>query len=145
MDNDDTIDSIQIPKDETIDNSADPVIENNSQELTSDNIDQEQQIENESDTDNDNSSEEESNTIDDSDDEKESEKESESSRKSSKEKDEESNSRNKNTSRSYENNITPTSSGYQYASTASGSYGPKVDTGGKVKTGIISKILSSIK
>lgn len=142
MDNEDTIDSIQSPKDGTIDNSIDSGIENNSQGLTnaSDNIDQEQKTEHESGTDNDNSSKEENNTIDDRD-----EKESESSRKSSKEKDEESNIRNKSTSRSYENNITPTPVGYQYANTASGTYGPKVDTGGKVKTGIISKILSNIK
>ena len=161
MDNDDTVDSIQIPSDDSNtdttgyptgtveDNSADSTDDSNSEKsnrLSPGSTEGDVLSENEDDdaTLNDNNLDDKNDIQDNSDSIEESDKDDTDFNTTNK-KGAVKNSSSSNTSSPYEQNTSSSPISYQNVNNAAGSYGPKVDTGGHVKTGFISKIINIIR
>lgn len=163
MDNDDTVDSIQVPTDDsytdggtdrTEDNiekdTIDSTDDSNDERITDSSLDDTEddvfpEIEDDDET---TSSDNESN--DENDDQSTSDLKEENNgddtRSNTVEKNSSTHSTSSNTPYSpYGNGTIQSPISYQNANGVAGTYGPKVDTGGQVKTGIISKIISMIK
>ena len=159
MDNDDTVDSIQVPTDDSytsgVADQTEDSIEDDAINSTDDSNDERSNNSSLDDTEDDVFSEIEDDDETTSSDNRfndENDGQSTSDLKEENNEDDVSNTIEKNESthntssnNSYTNGTMQNPVSYQNANSAAGAYGPKVDTGGQVKTGIISKIISIIK
>lgn len=153
MDNDDTIDSIQVPTDDSytdeVTDQTEDSAENDAINSTNDSNSNDSSLDN---TEDDVFPEIEDDDETTSSDKDENDDKSTSDLKEENNRDDVSNAIEKNGSTHSTSSNTPYENGtmqspisYQNANGVAGAYGPKVDTGGQVKTGIISKIISMMK